>query len=165
MESKPIQGLYKGLYSGQHDRVDELNDRILNRSFDNQPAKTVFDPRSISTKYSTFQTSDRRPKFAPIHLDNKEQDPLDKNVEYESDLYGRKERIGVYDYGSKFKPSLDSDLYKINVGNPTDKPPTEHALLFQRHQFNNYVHPNLDNREIGNNIFYNHTRTQLRNSN
>jgi len=165
MESKPIRGLHKGLYSGQHDRVDELNDRLLNRSFDNQPTKTVFDPRSISTKYSTLKTLDRRPKFTSIHLDKKEPDHLDKNVEYESELYGRKERIGVYDSGSKFKPSLDSDLYKINVGNPMDKPPTEHTLLFQRCQFNNYVHPNLDNREIGNNLFYNHTRTQLRNSN
>jgi len=163
MESKPIHGLHKGHFSGQHDRVDELNERIVNRSFDNMPIKPVYDPRSISTKYSNFPILDRRAKFSRVYLDDKE--PVGENVEMESDLYGRKERIGVYDSGSKFKPALDSDLYKVIVGNPMDKPPTERALLFQQYTFDKHIHPNVMNQEIGRNTFYNHTRTQLRNTN
>jgi hypothetical protein len=164
MESKPIHGLHRGHFSGQHDRVDELNERITNRSFDNMPIKPVYDPRSVSTKYSQFHILDRRTKFTPTYLDDKE--PVGENVEMESDLYGRKERIGVYDSGSKFKPALDSDLYKVIVGNPMDNaPPAERALLFQKFTFDKHVHQNVMNQEIGRNIFYNHTRTQLRNTN
>lgn len=161
MESKPIHGLHRELFSGQHDRVDELNERITNRSFDNIPIKPVYDPRSVSTKYSTFPILDRRTKFTPVYLDDKE--PVGENVETESDLYGRKERIGS---GSKFKPALDSDLYRVIIRNPMDDaPPAEHALLFQQYAFDKYVHPNTMNPAIGRNIFYNHTRTQLRNTN
>ena len=159
MESKPIYGLHSGLLSGQHDRVDELNDRILGRAFDNKPAKPVFDPRATSTKYSLFPILDRRPK---IYLDDK--DPVGQNVETETDLYGRRERVGVYDSGSKFRPSLESDMYKVEVGKPTDQPPLERALLFARPTFDASVHPNLISTQIGNNVFNNHTRTQLRGS-
>jgi hypothetical protein len=161
MESKPIYGLPTGLLRGQHDRVDELNDRILGRAFDNKPTKAVFDPRSVSTKYSLFPILDRRAK---IYLDDKA-DPVGQNVETETDLYGRKERVGVYDSGSKFRPSLESDMYKVTVGKPTDQPPQERALLFARPTFNASVHPNLVSTQIGNNLFNNHTRTQLRSIN
>ncbi len=159
MEFKPIYGLPVGLMRGQHDRVDELNNRILDRAFDNKPVKPVFNPRATSTKYTLFPILDRRPK---IHL---EHDPVGQNVETETDLYGRTERIGVYDSGSKYLPSLDSDMYKVTVGKPTDQPPAERALLFTRPIFNNSVHPNIASSQIGKNVFNNHTRTQLRGSN
>lgn len=161
MESKPIYGLHSGLLSGQHDRVDELNDRILGRAFDNKSAKPVFDPRAASTKYTLFPILDRRPK---IYLDDKA-DPVGQDVETETDLYGRKERIGAYDSGSKFRPSLESDMYKITVGKPTDQPPLERALLFERPTFMKSIHPNTVSKQIGNDTFNNHTRTQLRGSN
>ena len=160
MESKPIYGLHSGLLSGQHDRVDELNDRILDRAFDNKPVKPVFGPRSASTKYSLFPILDRRPK---IHLDDRV--TVGQDVETETDLYGRKERTGVYDSGSKFRPSLESNMYKVAVGNPTDQPPEERALLFTRPTFDASVHPNLMSAQIGGSVFYNQTRTQLRGSN
>jgi hypothetical protein len=160
MESKPIYGLHAGLHTGQHDLVDELNDRILDRAFDNKPTKPVYDPRSVSTKYSLFHVLDRRPN---AHLDDR--DPVGQNIENETDLHGRRERAGIYDSGSKFRPSLESDMYKIVVGNPTDQPPQEHALLFARPTFVNSIHPNMVSAQIGNNLFSNHTRTQLRSSN
>jgi hypothetical protein len=160
MESKPIYGLHVGLQTGQHDRVDELNERMLYRAFDKKPIKPVFDPRSVSTKYSPFPILDRRTKFTRIHLDDKE--PVGQNVETETDLYGRNDRNAVYDYGSQFKPSLESDMYKVVVGKPSDLPPVERALLFEQQTFERSIHPNLSSQQIGNNTFYNHTRTQLR---
>ena len=159
MESKPIYGLHSGLLSGQHDRVDELNDRILGRAFDNKPVKPVFNPRAASTKYSLFPILDRRPK---VYLDDKE--PVGQNVETETDLYGRKERTGMYDSGSKFRPSLESDMYKVAVGNPSEQPPQERALLFVRPIFETSIHPNMVSSQVGSNTFNNHTRTQLRGS-
>jgi hypothetical protein len=159
MESKPIYGLHTGLSSGQHDRVDELNDRILGRAFDNKTSKPVFNPRSASTKYTLFPILDHRPN---VHLEDKV--IVGQNIETETDLYGRNERTGVYDSGSVFRPSLESDMYKNIIGNPTDLPPAERALLFTRPSFDTFVHPNLISADIGNNVFNNHTRTQLRGS-
>ena len=162
MESKPIYGLHVGLQNGQHDRVDELNERMLERAFDNKPIKPVFDPRSASTKYSAFPILDRRTKpTAKIHLEY-EKEPVGQNIETETDLYGRNDRNAVYDSGSRFKPSLHSDMYKVVVGKSTDLPPVERALLFEQQQFDRFVHPNLNSQQIGNDVFYNHTRTQLR---
>jgi hypothetical protein len=159
MESKPIYGLHVGLQTGQHDRVDELNGRMLDRTFDNKPVKPVFDPRSVSTKYSSFPILDRRTKFTRMHLDDKE--PIGQNIETETDLYGRNDRNAIYDYGSRFKPSLDSDMYKVIVGKPNDLPPVERKLLFEHPQF---INTNVISQQIGQNVFYNHTRTQLRGS-
>ena len=163
----------------QHDRVDELNDRILGRAFDNRPVQpagdvsprtppssssvvassSVYDPRSVSTKYTVFHTMDRLPKI-PLA-----KPPAGERVETETDLHGRRERIGVYDTGSKYRPSLESDMYKVTVGNPvTDQPPAERALLFARPTFAASVHPNMTSTQIGSNLFANHTRTQLRGS-
>lgn len=157
MESKPTFGFFS---SGQHDRVDELNDRIVERAFDNKPAKPVFNPRAVSTKYSLFPILDRRPK---IHLDDRV--TVGEDIETETELHGRNERTRVYDSGSKFRPSLESDMYRVVVGKPTDQPPEERALLFVRPTFETSVHPNLTSSQIGGSIFYNHTRTQLRGSN
>ena len=147
-----------GAHSGlQHDRVDELNDRILGRAFDNRPVQPVYDPRSVSTKYTVFHTLDRLPQISLA------KPPAGERVETETDLHGRRERTGVYDTGSKYRPSLDSDMYKVTVGNPvTDQPPAERALLFERPTFAASVHPNMTSTQIGSNLFANHTRTQLR---
>ena len=149
---------HSGFMSGQHDRVDELNDRILGRAFDNRPVQPVYDPRSVSTKYTVFPILDRRPK---IHLANP---PAGERVEAETDLHGRRERAGVYDTGSRYRPSLESDMYKVTIGSPTDQPPAERALLFERPTFAASVHPNVTSTQIGSNLFANHTRTQLRGS-
>jgi hypothetical protein len=142
----------------QPDRVDELNDRILGRSFANKPVKPVFDPRSVSTKYVLFPILDNRPE---IYLEDKV--AVGENVEIETDLYGRNERSQKYDSGSLFRPSLESDMYK-SMNNRRRVTDTERALLFTRPTIETFVHPNLISTEVGNDIFHNHTRTQLRGS-
>lgn len=139
------------------DRVDELNNRILDRAFaNNKPMKPLFNPRSVSTKYVLFPVLDNRPE---IYLEDKVD--VGENIEIETDLYGRNERSSIYDYGSKYRPSLESDMYNDMVGKPmTD---TEHTLLFARPRFETFIHPNLST-QVGNDTFNNHTRTQLRGS-
>jgi hypothetical protein len=63
-----------------------------------------------------------------------------------------------------YVPSSKSDLYNNNttvVSSPSVQP---YPNLFYQPVFSNHPHPNLENNNvIGNNHFYNHTRTQLRN--
>ena len=62
---------------------------------------------------------------------------------------------------SVYVPSSASELYNVSVvSSPSVQP---HPDLFARQQFSNQVHPNLVDTSIGNNRFFNHTRTQLRN--
>ena len=61
-----------------------------------------------------------------------------------------------------YVPSSESDLYKVSVvSRPSEQP---HMGLFSQNTFSNRAHPNVENTTIGKDKFFNHTRTQLRNS-
>ena len=58
-------------------------------------------------------------------------------------------------------PSSTSDLYNVTViSKPTEQ---THPLLFEKPAFDNTLHPNVANSNIGRDKLFNHTRTQLRN--
>jgi hypothetical protein len=58
-------------------------------------------------------------------------------------------------------PSSNSDLYKVSVvSKPSDQ---THPLLFDKPIFENKLHPNVANSNIGREKLFNHTRNQLRN--
>jgi hypothetical protein len=73
------------LFVGQNDRVDELNERILHRFFDNKPIQPKFTPTPESTKYVTFPVLYK----TPIRLTSTE-----TTVDIESDLYCLSDRLG-----------------------------------------------------------------------
>ena len=47
-----IEGVHRELIVGQHERLDEINDRIKSRQFSDYPLEPNFSPRHVSTKYS-----------------------------------------------------------------------------------------------------------------
>ena len=53
-------GIIQGCYSGQQDRVDELNERIFSRYLPDNSLRPNYDPRPVSTKYAFFPVIDRR---------------------------------------------------------------------------------------------------------
>jgi len=53
-------GIIQGCYSGQQDRVDELNDRIFSRYVPDNNLRPNYDPRPVSTKYAFFPVIDRK---------------------------------------------------------------------------------------------------------
>ena len=55
-----ILGVPVGVYYGQNERVDELNNRMESRQFPDSPLQPNFDPRSVPTKYSKFPIINRR---------------------------------------------------------------------------------------------------------
>ena len=140
---------------GQPDRVDELNERIINR-FEPNNMQPNFDPRPVSTKYAFFPMADRRV------LDTSKMafgiKTITRDVDTEGTIRGQDQRMCSRDSDTKFIPGLDRGFI------PTDTTaPMERALLFQKHTFEKSIHPNLTSAQVGSDMFHNHTRTQLRN--
>jgi hypothetical protein len=172
-----IQGLPNGLLYGQNDRTDELNKRILQRNQVNTPLAPHYDPRPVETKRMIFPVLESRhdvnePKmeYTPFqtnthHFSGNRKGPHDgfaRNVEHENLL--RNQYFALQHGASQgvYVPSSESSLYKVEV--PSTPSVQPHKQLFATPQFSDAVHPNLENTSLGRNHFFNHTRTQLRNS-
>jgi hypothetical protein len=84
-----------------------------------------------------------------------------KNVDTETILRNQTFALQHGAEQSMYVPTSNSELYKVNVvvSNPVEQ---THPLLFTKMEHSNRPHQNLSN-NIGNNTFFNHTRTQLRN--
>lgn len=172
-----IHGIPQYVYYGQNERVDELNDRIGSRQFADSPLEPNYDPRPIPTKYSLFPIINRRtPAHEPVNqlpdfniqttfnpgTDRSPFSGYASNLDIENSLrnqYFAREPSGIL---NQYIPSSNSDLYRVSViSRPSDQP---HPLLFSQKHFSSDIHPNLTNSTVGREQFFNHTRTQLRNS-
>jgi hypothetical protein len=170
-----LYGVIQGVAYGQNERVDELNDRISSRHFADSHLEPNLGSRAIPTKYSHFPIVNRRtPAKEPVlpfidynsnanftpavsrgpvsgYLNNVDTETILRNQVF-ANQRGADQNVYV--------PSSTSELYNVRVvSRPMEQ---THPLLFTKHQFNNAVHPNNQDRRIGNETFFNHTRTQLR---
>lgn len=176
-ENKQINGLPTYVYYGQNERVDELNTKINSRSFSDFQLEPNYDPRPIPTKYSIFPMINRRsiPHEPVVQYNNynlktnfnpgNDKGPVSgyvNNIETEHKLRNQHFALQRNCIQSTYIPSPESDLYKVQVDYKPSK--QEHPLLFRKIRFEPKIHPNVENTEIGNKQFFNHTRTQLRNS-
>ena len=169
----------KGVYYIQQERVDQLNERIVERQFADKPLEPNYDPRPVPTKYSLFPAIDRRKaikerrqnfdeydlqnNFAGITYDGPFSGYVN-NIEKENNLRNQYFALqGGDPIQSAYIPSTDSDLYNVTiVSKPSEQPFKE---LFSSSNLDQSPHPNLvGETNIGKEQFYNHTRTQLRNS-
>lgn len=127
------------------DRVDELNERLATRMTPYINKTPNFDPRPASTKYATFPILDARNKPGPNAI---QATHLDVGVDYETELW------------RGFTPATGDSKYKVTGGDAGARPDPNHGLLFQKPALvtNGRVMVEAPN------TFYNHTRTQLRNS-
>jgi hypothetical protein len=171
-ESEKIMGISEGIYYGQFDRVNELNDRLGNRHFPDIALQPNFDPRPLSTKY-TFTPSHPKPSV-PIQRNidhvvelnfnpgNSRAPPQGflNNIDKETIL---RNQVFALQHGADqgvYVPSSNSDLYKTTVVS-TPGEPQPYPNLFSKPQFVVTENP-LEGTKIGKNVFFNHTRTQLR---
>jgi len=175
-------GAHQGAQYGQNERVDELNQRLNSRFVTDYPLQPNIDLRPVSTKYTLFPMVDRHDPYKPkeVLLDyptysvGSNFNPgtsvapssgYRANVELENVL--RNQYFGLQRGAPQaaYIPSTDSDLYKVvvtsNQGHYAEQP---YPLLFSNPQFDTKPKPNVENTIIGRDRFYNHTRTQLRNS-
>lgn len=175
--SYELFGTHKGVQYRQNTNIDEFNTRIGSRQFADSPLEPNFDLRPTPTKYARFPivnlrksvTEEKLPyidynqsvNFTPTVT----QGPVSgymNNVDTETILrnqtFGLQHGIGQ----DVYVPSSKSELYNVSVvSRPSEQP---HMGLFTQSTFSNRPHPNVENSTIGKDQFFNHTRTQLRNS-
>ena len=169
-------GIIQGFYSGQQDRVDELNTRIQSRFVPDNALRPNYDPRPVSTKYALFPTIDRKtpsteylggatfdlgeastPSFSPL-INNS---PFIRNIDTETILRNQTVALQNGIGQSVYVPSSTSDLYTTTVvSRPSEQPFPD---LFVKPTFSTNIPP-ITNQNIGKSDFFNFTRTQLRNS-
>lgn len=171
-----VYGLAQGISYGQHNRVDELNQRTVERQFADKPMKPCLDLRSLPTKYAFFPIIDRRaPSKEPVnkYLDhsasnfcpNISKGPADgfmRNVETEMVLRNQYFALQRGADQHIYVPSTTSDLYGFSAVGRQEKQP--HLTIATQYKFESRVHPNLASGKIGQDRFNNNTRTQLRNT-
>lgn len=170
-----LYGVPTGVFYGQNERVDELNDRIQSRQFSDKPLAPNFSSRPVLSKYSRFPVIDRRAPFTEeikpyeVHdvqgnfnpgTQNGPPRGYFSNVDLESGLRNQTVALQKGCIQREYVPNSNSELYKVNV---VSKPgPNPHPSLFYNESFNTFREGSVKQLNIGNNVFNNHTRTQLR---
>ena len=167
--NEPLNGVPAGIYYGQHERVDELNRRCVERQFPDQPIKPQFGIRSVQTKYSVFPVVDRpaqqthladspETNFCP-NISRGPFDLFSKNIETESCLRNQYFALQRGADQGVYVPSSTSDLYNVSVVGRQETQP--HPWIHPSYKIAQDPHPNIVP-QIGQDRFYNNTRTQLR---
>lgn len=176
---KPMYGVVEGVFYGQNCRVEELNDRILDRNHSDHPLPPNFNNRPVQTKYALFPMLDKRmPATVPIEsnydysLETNFTPPVMtigpvsgyvNNVNTESTLRNQFFALQKGADQSVYIPSSNSDLYNVTVVSRPEEQP--YPLLFKNSvALDKTLHSNIKNNpHIGKDVFHNYTRTQLRN--
>jgi len=150
--------------------TNETNNRIYDRNIPSQPLQPYLDVRPVMTKYSIMPIVDPR-KENSVKLNqlpsynvhnvfnpgNTESPWSGFNVNNESIL--RNQIFALQKCSqSEYVPSSNSDLYKWSF-KPKHNINQTHELLFEQSKFCDF---NPNEEKIGNELFYNSTRVQLR---
>lgn len=160
-------GIIQGCYSGQQDRVDELNTRIQSRFIPDSTLRPNYDPRPVSTKYALFPTIDRK---VPVLTSLGEYEPgfstnpsFIRNIDTETILRNQTTALQHGIGQNIYVPSSASDLYNTTIiSRPSDQ---QFPDLFVKPTFQSSISAiTIANQNIGKSDFFNFTRTQLRNN-
>lgn len=170
-----LKGVPFGVYLGQQERTNELDERIFKRNFPSVPLEPNYDPRPISTKYGYFPGLSGR-KHIPT---NKNEYPV-YNVhqvfnpgtskappsgilnDIDNETYLRNQHFALQK-GDKqyYVPQSSSELYRDYVYT-TDTQMQPHPDLFYKHNFENNRPRYSSLNNIGKDLFNNNTRTQMK---
>jgi hypothetical protein len=174
-----IYGLIDGIVYQQHERTDELNDRLQQRISSDTLLQPLYDPRPVSTKYATFPIVDRRVVskvdagsyldysttggFASMQTRGPVNGFFDK-VNDESRLRNQYYALGSGSQGV-FVPSSNSDLFVAPVFGPgslTDSQPFPGLFVDEALRYEGIASPVIGGGPVGGDRFLNSTRMQLR---
>jgi hypothetical protein len=169
-----MYGVTDGVYICNQGRVDELNNRISERNIPSNGLQPQYSIRPTSTKYAYMPILDQYKKatvpletYTPystsaIFNPGNAQAPwsgFSNNINVESQLRNQFFALQKCEQ-SVYVPSSTSDLYQTKV-DYTPQPQT-HPLLFEKPDLAPF-NPNVNN--LGNSLFNNHTRYQLKSIN
>ena len=166
-----MYGVVDGLYECNQQRTEELNERISERNIPSSVLQPQFGIRPVSTKYAMMPIVDRRPvpkvpiNPAPMYDISTTFNPgtavapwsgFATSVNDESRLRNQFFALQKSPQ-SDYVPSTESDLYNTLITyRPVDQP---FPGLFTEEKFSHF-NPNVCN--LGNNLFDNCTRVQLK---
>jgi len=153
---------------------EQTNTRIYNRNIPSQMLQPYLDVRPVMTKYSYLPIVDPRkelnvkltqmPTFNPHTKFNpgNTQSPWSgfaSSINVESEL---RNQIYALQKCSQavYVPNSNSDLYNFSF-QPQNVSSQSHSLLFEKEHFSEF-NPNPDTKIVGSGIFFNSTRTQVR---
>ena len=168
-----MNGVINGCYSCNHERVDEINDRMYERNVPSTNLQPQYSIRPVATKYGYMEVLNQYKKPTvdlnsyPTYSVNNTFNPgnnmapwsgFSNNVNLESELRNQFFALQKCDQ-AKYIPSSKSDLYNVTVD--YTKVNQTHPLLFESPDFKPF-NPNSLN--LAGNLFNNHTRYQLKDS-
>jgi hypothetical protein len=178
-----FEGVVQGCLYGQQDRVDALNNRIIDRQFPDIELRPNYDPRSVSTKYIKFAITDpiqKKSEFKsyncntnsslgnsklPVFYSGSNNAPSLRNIDIETNLRNQTVALQHGAYQSIYVPSSKSELYNIEIPKSSLEGEQPFPELFNQTKTHNSIFPSISNNiNIGKQEFFNHTRTQLRNT-
>lgn len=166
-----MHGLVSGVYIYNDGRLDEMNNKMYERNIPSVNLQPQYSSRPASTKYGYMQILDQRQvSTTPLQTygtystksvfnPGNAQAPwsgFSNNINTESTLRNQFFALQNCEQ-SEYVPSSNSDLYQTKI----DYKPVQqnHPLLFEKSDLAPF-NPNTDN--IGNSLFNNHTRNQLK---
>ena len=153
---------------------EQTNTRIYDRNLPSQMLQPYIDVRPVMTKYSYMPIVDPRKELSvklqqmptyntsAVFNPGNTQSPWSgfaANINLESDLRNQVYALQKCSQ-AVYVPSSNSDLYVNAAPNKTGSQ-QPHSLLFQNERFSDF-NPNPDSRIVGSGIFYNSTRTQVK---
>lgn len=174
-----IYGLQDGILYGQYERTEELNNRITDRNIPDHTLTPNFSSRPVSTKYMYFPMIDAR---KPVN------EKISNSINYQIETNfnpGTKAPVSGYltnidtetilrnqttalQHGAPqgvYIPSSKSDLYNVEIPKTKIYQEQPHPnLKFENEKYNTFIPHSLEQNNIGVDMFFNHTRTQLRGS-
>ena len=154
---------------------EQTNTRIYDRNIPSQMLQPYLNVRPVMTKYSHFPIVDPRKELnvkmeqmptynsQTIFNPGNSKSPWSgfaSNVNLESELRSQVFALQKCDQ-SVYVPNSNSDLYKYSYSPHNAKQSQSHSLLFQKESFCDF-NPNPDTKLVGSGIFYNSTRTQVK---
>lgn len=171
------QNVVEGIYYGQNDRVDELNNRMNDRKFSDTPMKPNYDPRPTPTKYAIFpivdrfmNTTENRNTYLEHNVEINFAPSTRKshcsgyfsNIDNEMNLRNQTSQLQKFETTNTYIPSNNSELYKdpIIYNGRTENTEHSHSQLFETQTFEKKHF----SRHIGMATFNNPTRNQMRNN-
>ena len=160
---------------GNFEKQNSINREIYVRHLPSNDLQANYDPRPVSTKYSMLPIIDRRKEVnIPIIVENNYNsenifnpgtrkphfEGFARNIDRESVLRNQFFALQAADQ-AKYIPSSNSDLYKNDINFITVGNNLEESGLFRRDELEDFnPNPSII---IGNELFNNSTRVQLKN--
>ena len=154
---------------------EQTNTRIYDRNIPSQMLQPYLDVRPVMTKYSYLPIVDPRKQLnvkmeqmptynsQTVFNPGNTQSPWSgfaSNVNLESELRNQVFALQKCDQ-AVYVPGSNSDLYKYSYTPNKAQQSQTHSLLFQKETFCDF-NPNPDNKIVGSGMFYNSTRSQVK---